>query len=122
MRRRTSRRAPRTRATLRPGDAALASEYFERAVNLGMPTMNDLYRQEAFEAWTHVGRHDRTLSATGRALRTFSRSKELQYVRALASKALGPARGYGWRPQPSPDLYRNFIKLIPCGGCGVPCS
>lgn len=40
----------------------------------------------------------------------FSRSKELQYVRALASKALGPARGYGWRPQPSPDLYRNFIN------------
>ncbi|PJI50787.1 hypothetical protein CTI14_63630 [Methylobacterium radiotolerans] len=34
------------------GSTYKASEYFERAVNLGMPTMNDLYRQEAFEAWT----------------------------------------------------------------------
>lgn len=81
------------KATLRLGDAALASEYFERAVNLGVPTMYYLYRQEAFEAWTHAGRHDRTQSVTGRALRAFPRSKELQYFRALASKALGQAGG-----------------------------
>ncbi|GGN47736.1 C39 family peptidase [Deinococcus daejeonensis] len=81
------------KATLRLGNAALASDYFERAVNLGVPTMYYLYRQEAFEAWTQAGRHSRTLSVTQRALQAFPRSKELQYFRTLAGRAVGQSGG-----------------------------
>ncbi|OOV11885.1 peptidase C39 [Deinococcus sp. LM3] len=76
------------KATLRLGNPRLASEYFERAINLGVPTMYYLYRQEAFEAWTQAGKHSRTLSVTQRALQTFPRSKELQHFRTLASRSL----------------------------------
>ncbi|GAA5441620.1 hypothetical protein Dcae01_03158 [Deinococcus caeni] len=81
------------KATLRLGNAALASDYFERAVNLGVPTMYYLYRKEAFEAWTQAGRHSRTLSVTQRALQAFPRSKELQYFRTLAGRAVGESGG-----------------------------
>ena len=55
------------KANLRLGNAALASDNFDRAVALGVPTIYYLYRQEAFEAWTGAGEHGKTLD--GYALR-----------------------------------------------------
>ncbi|CAM3436864.1 C39 family peptidase [Deinococcus saxicola] len=77
------------KATLRLGDAETAAEQFDRAVNLGVPTIYYLYRQEAFEAWTQAGWHTRTLQITGRALDAWPKSKELRKFRDLASQALG---------------------------------
>ena len=76
------------KATLRLGDAETAAQQFERAVNLGVPTIYYLYRQEAFEAWTQAGWYTKTLQITGRALDAFPKSKELQRFRDLANRAL----------------------------------
>jgi hypothetical protein len=66
----------------------LAAEQFDRAVNLGVPTLYYLYRQEAFEAWLQAGYYTRTLELTARGLRAFPKSKELLKFRDLASQAL----------------------------------
>ncbi len=77
------------KANLRLGNAAAAAEQFDRAVNLGVPTIYYLYRQEAFEAWTQVGWYSRMLQVTGRALDAFPKSKELLKFRDVARGALG---------------------------------
>ncbi|CAM4433087.1 C39 family peptidase [Deinococcus marmoris] len=77
------------KATLRLGDAETAAGQFDRAVNLGVPTIYYLYRQEAFEAWTQAGWYTRTLQITERALDAWPKSKELQKFRDLAGQALG---------------------------------
>ncbi|GGO33439.1 C39 family peptidase [Deinococcus humi] len=76
------------KATLRLDDAATAAQQFDRAVNLGVPTIYYLYRQEAFEAWTLAGWYTKTLQITGRALDAFPKSKELLKFRELAEGAL----------------------------------
>ncbi|MDV6374617.1 C39 family peptidase [Deinococcus arenicola] len=76
------------KANLRLGDAETASYQFGRAVNLGLPTIYYLYRQEAFEAWTQAGWYTKTLQVTGRALDAWPRSKELQKFRAAAQAGL----------------------------------
>lgn len=76
------------KATLRLGDAETAANQFDRAVNLGVPTIYYLYRQEAFEAWTQAGWYTKTLQITDRALDAWPKSKELQKFRNLASQAL----------------------------------
>ncbi|CAM3636447.1 C39 family peptidase [Deinococcus frigens] len=76
------------KAALRLGDPETAAGQFDRAVNLGVPTIYYLYRQEAFEAWTQAGWYTKMLQITGRALDAFPRSKELQKFRALAQGAL----------------------------------
>lgn len=77
------------KANLRLGNAAAAAEQFGRAVNLGVPTIYYLYRQEAFEAWAEVGWYSRMLEVTGRALAAFPKSKELQKFQNVARGALG---------------------------------
>ncbi|BDP44543.1 hypothetical protein DAETH_45120 (plasmid) [Deinococcus aetherius] len=77
------------KANLRLGNVAAASDNFDRAVALGVPTLYLLYRQEAFEAWTRAGKHRKTLNLTRRALRAYPRSKELLHFEKVASRALG---------------------------------
>ncbi|GGK34144.1 hypothetical protein GCM10008955_30270 [Deinococcus malanensis] len=79
------------KAHLRLGNVRAATESFDRAVSLGVPTMYYLYRQEAFEAWTQAGEHQKTLDVTQRALRVFPNSKELVGFEKLASAALRKA-------------------------------
>ncbi|GGL98265.1 C39 family peptidase [Deinococcus aerophilus] len=76
------------KANLRLGSVKLAAEQFDRAVNLGVPTLYYLYRQEAFEAWLQAGYYTRTLELTARGLKAFPKSKELLKFRDLASQAL----------------------------------
>lgn len=76
------------KANLRLGDAQTAANQFDRAVNLGVPTIYYLYRQEAFEAWTQAGWYTRTLQLTARALDAWPKSKELQRFRDLAQGRL----------------------------------
>lgn len=77
------------KANLRLGNVKLAAQQFDRAVQIGVPTMYYLYRQEAFEAWTRSGEHEKTLRLTTRALKSYPRSKELIEFRSRASRALG---------------------------------
>ncbi|WP_102127996.1 C39 family peptidase [Deinococcus planocerae] len=76
------------KANLRLGNAREAAANFDRAVALGVPTLYYLYRQEAFEAWTRVGEHRKTLDLTQRTLRAFPGSKELVYFRDVARRGL----------------------------------
>lgn len=76
------------KANLRLGNGKVAAEQFGRAVQLGVPTIYYLYRQEAFEAWTRTGDHAKTLELTQRALKAYPKSKELQRFRNLARRAL----------------------------------
>ncbi|WP_244898032.1 hypothetical protein [Deinococcus indicus] len=76
------------KANLRLGNVTAATEQFDRAVALGVPTIYYLYRQEAFEAWTKAGDHQKTLKVTQLALRAYPRSKELVQYRNLARDAL----------------------------------
>jgi len=75
------------KANLRLGNVRAAADNFERAVSLGVPTLYYLYRQEAFEAWTQSGDHDKTLRYTQLALRIDPASKELLRFRNLARGA-----------------------------------
>ncbi|GGL90458.1 hypothetical protein GCM10010840_30630 [Deinococcus aerolatus] len=77
------------KASLRLGNAETAAEQFDRAVNLGVPAIYYLYRQEAFEAWTQVGWYSRMLQVTGPALTSFPKSKELLKFHNVAREALG---------------------------------
>ncbi|WP_019586170.1 C39 family peptidase [Deinococcus apachensis] len=77
------------KANLRLGLVSAAAENFARAAQLGVPTIYYLYRQEAFEAWTRSGDHDKTLKYTQLALRIDPQSKELLRFRNLARDALG---------------------------------
>ncbi|MEF2278400.1 C39 family peptidase [Deinococcus sp. YIM 134068] len=77
------------KANLRLGNVKVAAGQFDRAVQLGVPTLYYLYRQEAFEAWTQAGEHEKTLALTQRALKAYPSSKELQRFRNLANNALG---------------------------------
>ncbi|MEF2277437.1 C39 family peptidase [Deinococcus sp. YIM 134068] len=79
------------KANLRLGNTREAAANFDRAVALGVPTLYYLYRQEAFEAWTQVGQHRKTLTLTQRTLRSFPGSKELVRFRDIARRALGEA-------------------------------
>ncbi|ACO47846.1 C39 family peptidase [Deinococcus deserti] len=79
------------KAQLRLGDVRAATESFDRAVRLGVPTVYFLYRQEAFEAWTQAGQHQKTVDVTQRALRAYPNSKELTGFYDLASAALRKA-------------------------------
>ncbi|GAA5512292.1 hypothetical protein Dcar01_01006 [Deinococcus carri] len=76
------------KANLRLGNVKVAAEQFDRAVQLGVPTIYYLYRQEAFEAWTQAGDHEQTLELTNLALKAYPQSKELQRFRNLARRAL----------------------------------
>ncbi|UBV44181.1 C39 family peptidase (plasmid) [Deinococcus taeanensis] len=76
------------KAQLRLGDLHAAVSAFDRAVNLGVPAAYFLYRQEAFEAWTQAGQHQKTLNVTERALNLDPGSKELRRFDALARAAL----------------------------------
>jgi len=77
------------KANLRLGNVQEATTQFDRAVQIGVPTIYYLYRQEAFEAWTKAGQHQKTLDWTTRALRAYPASKELVQFRNIASSALG---------------------------------
>ncbi|WP_034388685.1 C39 family peptidase [Deinococcus sp. YIM 77859] len=77
------------KANLRLGNVQAAAANFDRAVALGVPTLYFLYRQEAFEAWTQAGQHDKTLKFAQLALKTDPSSKELLRFRNLARSALG---------------------------------
>lgn len=77
------------KANLRLGNVRAAAANFDRAVALGVPDLYFLYRQEAFEAWTQAGQHDKTLKFAQRALKTDPDSKELLRFRNLARSALG---------------------------------
>ncbi|MFD1734417.1 C39 family peptidase [Deinococcus malanensis] len=76
------------KANLRLGNIQVATTQFDRAVSLGVPTIYYLYRQEAFEAWTKAGQHQKTLEWTTRALKAYPESKELVRFRNLAKSAL----------------------------------
>ncbi|MDB5045698.1 MAG: putative peptidase precursor [Deinococcus sp.] len=76
------------KANLRLGNIQAATTNFDRAVQLGVPTQYYVYRQEAFEAWTQAGQHNKTLMWTQRALKVDPNSKELLRFRTLASQAL----------------------------------
>lgn len=76
------------KANLRLGNVMAATEGFNRAVALGVPTIYYLYRQEAFEAWTKAGDHRKTLNLTQLALKAYPLSKELVRYRNLARDAL----------------------------------
>ncbi|MFC5846792.1 C39 family peptidase [Deinococcus petrolearius] len=77
------------KANLRLGNVTAAAANFDRAVELGVPRLYFLYRQEAFEAWTKAGQHSKTLRYAGLALKTFPDSKELLHFRGVARRALG---------------------------------
>lgn len=76
------------KANLWLGNVQAAATHFDRAVALGVPMQDYLYRQEAFEAWTKAGEHHKTLTLTQRALQQFPDSKELRHFRDLARRAL----------------------------------
>ncbi|UQN09581.1 C39 family peptidase [Deinococcus sp. QL22] len=76
------------KANLRLGNFQAAAANFDRAVQLGVPTPYYVYRQEAFEAWTRAGQHQKTLTWTQRGLKVDPASKELLRFRNLASEAL----------------------------------
>jgi hypothetical protein len=77
------------KANLRLGNVKAAADNFARAADIGVPTLYYLYRQEAFEAWSQSGDHDRTLKYAQRALNIDPASKELLKFRNLARSALG---------------------------------
>ncbi|MPY66530.1 peptidase C39 [Deinococcus sp. SDU3-2] len=77
------------KANLRLGNVKAAADNFARAANLGVPTLYYLYRQEAFEAWSQSGDHDKTLKYTVQALKIDPQSKELLRFRNQARAALG---------------------------------
>ena len=76
------------KANLRLGNVKVAAEQFDRAVQIGVPTVYYLYRQEAFEAWARAGQHEKTLKLTSSALRLYPRSKELLAFRTRANASL----------------------------------
>lgn len=76
------------KANLRLGNIQAATANFDRAVQIGVPTQYYVYRQEAFEAWTQMGQHQKTLTWTQRGLRVDPVSKELLRFRNLAGQAL----------------------------------
>lgn len=75
------------KANLRLGNVKAATENFDRAVALGVPTLYFLYRQEAFEAWTQAGHHAKTLKYASRALKIDPNSKELRKFISLARRS-----------------------------------
>lgn len=77
------------KANLRLGNVKAAADNFARAAALGVPTLYYLYRQEAFEAWSQSGDHDKTLKYTVQALKIDPQSKELLRFRNQARAALG---------------------------------
>jgi hypothetical protein len=76
------------KANLRLGNLQAATANFDRAVQIGVPSEYYVYRQEAFEAWTQLGQHQKTLTWTQRGLRVDPVSKELLRFRNLAGQAL----------------------------------
>lgn len=77
------------KANLRLGNFQAAAANFDRAVQIGVPTPYYVYRQEAFEAWTQAGQHQKTLTWTQRGLSVDPGSKELLRFKNVASQALG---------------------------------